>query len=145
MKSRTVFFLTMFVAWAAIAIAQTPEGPPDHRARRSSGTKEQSPFENPPRAKDEAEAKVLKAMEEIQQTQGWRLNVPMSDGRLLRLMAEAIDAKSVIEIGTSNGISSIWIAMAVRRPAESSSRTKSIPRLPHWLVRTLPRPALLTS
>jgi predicted O-methyltransferase YrrM len=115
MKSRTVFFLTMFVAWAAIAIAQTPEGPPDHRARRSSGTKEQSLFENPPRAKDEAEAKVLKAMEEIQQTQGWRLNVPMSDGRLLRLIAETIDAKSVIEIGTSNGISSIWIAMALKK------------------------------
>jgi len=77
--------------------------------------RERSPFENPPRAKDEAEGKVLKALEEIWKTQRHRMNVPDSDGRLLRLMAEAIDAKSVVEIGTSNGISSIWIALALKK------------------------------
>jgi predicted O-methyltransferase YrrM len=77
--------------------------------------REQSRFENPPRAKDEAEAKILKTLEEIQKTQGHRMNVPDVDGRLLRMMAEAIDANSVVEIGTSNGISAIWISLALKK------------------------------
>jgi predicted O-methyltransferase YrrM len=43
------------------------------------------------------------------------MNVPRRDGRLLRLLAESIDAKRVVEIGTSNGYSSIWIALALER------------------------------
>jgi caffeoyl-CoA O-methyltransferase len=97
--------LTLF---CAAAFGQQPSGAPDRRGQQAS-------FDNPVRAKDEAEAKILKAMEEIQKAQGYKLNVPESDGRLLRLMAEAIDAKSVVEIGTSNGISAIWIALALKK------------------------------
>jgi predicted O-methyltransferase YrrM len=43
------------------------------------------------------------------------LNVPTTDGRLLRLLAETIGAKSVVEFGTSNGISAIWIGLALRK------------------------------
>jgi predicted O-methyltransferase YrrM len=75
----------------------------------------QLPLDSPPRAKDRTEAKVLKTLEKIERTQGWRLNVPTADGRLLRLMAEAIAAKRVVEVGTSNGVSAIWIALALKK------------------------------
>ena len=42
------------------------------------------------------------------------MNVPEEDGRLLRLLTETVDAKNVVEIGTSNGYSGIWFALALR-------------------------------
>ncbi len=42
-------------------------------------------------------------------------NVPEADGRMLRLLAEAIDARQVVEIGTSTGISGLWFSMALER------------------------------
>jgi caffeoyl-CoA O-methyltransferase len=65
--------------------------------------------------KDDTEKKALKAIADVSREQGWRLNVPAQDGRMLRLLAEGIGAKTVVEIGTSNGISSIWLAMALRK------------------------------
>lgn len=65
--------------------------------------------------KDDNEAKILRLFKEIDQKQGRMLNVPETDGRLLRLLTEAIDAKKVVEIGTSNGISGIWIGMALEK------------------------------
>ena len=41
-------------------------------------------------------------------------NVSPEDGRLLRLLTEATDAKQVVEIGTSNGYSGIWFCLALR-------------------------------
>ena len=41
-------------------------------------------------------------------------NVSPEDGRLLRLLAEATNAKHVVEIGTSNGYSGIWLWLALR-------------------------------
>jgi predicted O-methyltransferase YrrM len=43
------------------------------------------------------------------------MNVPVEDGRLLRLLTETIDAKNVVEIGTSNGYSAIWLCLGLRR------------------------------
>lgn len=42
------------------------------------------------------------------------MNVPQEDGRLLRLLVEATGAKHVVEIGTSNGYSGIWMLLALR-------------------------------
>jgi len=116
MKTWFGLLVTAFAALAMAALAQPPDGPPpEHWGRRPFGMGRQSSFENPPRAKDKDEEKILKTLEEIQKSQGRRMNVPEPDGRLLRLMAEAIDAKSVVEIGTSNGVSSIWIALALKK------------------------------
>ena len=41
-------------------------------------------------------------------------NVPPEDGRLLRLLTEAVGAKHVVEIGTSNGYSAMWICLALQ-------------------------------
>jgi predicted O-methyltransferase YrrM len=65
--------------------------------------------------KDDVEKKTFKLLEEINRKQGRMLNVPAQDGRMLRLLAEATGAKTVVEIGTSNGISGIWLGMALRK------------------------------
>jgi predicted O-methyltransferase YrrM len=72
-------------------------------------------FEASTRPKDDAERKTLKALDEIAQKQGRMMNVPMQDGRLLRLLAETIGAKTVVEFGTSNGVSAIWLSLALRK------------------------------
>jgi len=63
----------------------------------------------------EAEKKILAVLDEM-----WRnerdgmLNAPPADGRLLRVLTESTGAKYVVEIGTSNGYSSIWLGLALR-------------------------------
>jgi predicted O-methyltransferase YrrM len=42
------------------------------------------------------------------------MNVSEEDGRLLRLLVESLGAKHVVEIGTSNGYSGIWLCLALR-------------------------------
>ncbi len=41
-------------------------------------------------------------------------NVPVEDGRLLRVLAETMGAKHVVEIGTSNGFSALWLCLALK-------------------------------
>lgn len=72
-------------------------------------------FENETRPKDDGERKILQGINDIVQKQGRRLNVPTADGRLLRLLAESIGAKQIVEFGTSNGISAIWMSLALRK------------------------------
>jgi len=43
------------------------------------------------------------------------LNVPPDHGRFLQLMTELSGAKRVLEVGTSNGYSGLWIARGLRR------------------------------
>jgi predicted O-methyltransferase YrrM len=45
---------------------------------------------------------------------GGMMNVPIEDGRLLRVLTEAVNAKHVVEIGTSNGYSGIWFCLALQ-------------------------------
>ena len=42
------------------------------------------------------------------------MNVPRDHGRFLQLMTELKEAKRVLEIGTSNGYSSLWIGKGLR-------------------------------
>jgi len=61
------------------------------------------------------EMKILSVLEEILHDKySVMLSVPPEDGRVLRLLAEATDAKKVVEIGTSNGYASIWFCLALR-------------------------------
>ncbi|MCL4201824.1 MAG: O-methyltransferase [Pirellulaceae bacterium] len=118
----TVLFVVMVGSLSA-----QPPGPPGGRGGRGGpppggpgfgpgpGAGGQIAFESSTQPKDEDEAKILKAIEDILQKQGRRMNVPAADGRLLRTLAESLDAKQVVEIGTSNGISAIWMAMALRK------------------------------
>jgi len=64
---------------------------------------------------DKAEETVLKVLEDmyLNQRRGM-MNVPTDDGRFLRTLIEAMDAKHVVEIGTSNGYSGIWLCLGLR-------------------------------
>ncbi len=68
-----------------------------------------------PTAKNDEEGGILGVLEDMAESQGRGMhNVPREDGRLLRLLTEATDAKHVVEIGTSNGYSGIWFCLALR-------------------------------
>jgi caffeoyl-CoA O-methyltransferase len=50
----------------------------------------------------------------LENQQQGMMNVPPEDGRLLRVLAEAIGAGHVVEIGTSNGYSGLWFCLALQ-------------------------------
>jgi caffeoyl-CoA O-methyltransferase len=69
----------------------------------------------PPVPMNEQEQKILSVLEDMNRNQsGGMMNVPTVDGRILRLLTEATNAKNVVEIGTSNGYSGIWFCLAMR-------------------------------
>lgn len=66
----------------------------------------------PTLAKSDAEKRVYDTLREAQLTGATYLNVSASDGRILRLLAESSGAKSIVEIGTSTGLSGLWLSLA---------------------------------
>lgn len=121
LTSTIVFTLTDRVANPAIA--QTPpqrERPDSFQPGRpgrpgfDQRVSVDREFEKPPLAKDETEQKILDVLNDLRQNQSrGNMNVPENDGRLLRMLAESLDAKRVVELGTSNGYSGIWISLAL--------------------------------
>ncbi len=71
-------------------------------------------LEKPPVPKNENEKMILGILDDILATQRY-LNVPPQDGRLLRILTESMNARSVVEIGTSTGYSGIWFGMALQK------------------------------
>lgn len=66
-------------------------------------------------AKTEAEKKILPVLAEMNRSQrGGMMNVPEDDGRLFRLLTESLGAKTIVEIGTSNGFSGLWFCLGLR-------------------------------
>jgi caffeoyl-CoA O-methyltransferase len=82
--------------------------------RGRGGGQSDSELERLPVPKDDNEKKILGILDEILETQRYR-NVPPQDGRFLRIMAESMNAKNVVEIGTSTGFSGIWFGMALQK------------------------------
>ena len=73
-----------------------------------------SELEKPPVPMDDNEKKILGILDDIRANQSYR-NVPPQDGRFLRITTESMNAKNVIEIGTSTGYSGIWFGMALQK------------------------------
>lgn len=67
----------------------------------------------PPVAKTEQEKRILATLNEAAKAGELYLNVPAADGKMLRLLTEAANAKNVVEIGTSTGMSGLWLCMAL--------------------------------
>jgi caffeoyl-CoA O-methyltransferase len=85
------------------------QGPPMYDRGGVSST------ENSPMPKTEQENKILSILDDMEKNQSrGMMNVPIEDGRLLRLLTEAVNAKHVVEIGTSNGYSGIWLCLALQ-------------------------------
>jgi len=93
-----------------LALAQPGPGP-GGRGRFRGGRPQVSTLA--PLPKDEAEKKILDVLETMQR-QGLGMSVPRDDGRLLRILAESINAKSVVELGTFHGYSGIWFCLGLR-------------------------------
>ena len=63
--------------------------------------------------KDDGEKRALAALGEMAKGK-WYLNITRREGRVLRQLTEAMGAETVVEIGTSSGYSTIWLALAAR-------------------------------
>jgi caffeoyl-CoA O-methyltransferase len=86
------------------AIAQRPSAP------------DVPTIESPLQAQSDAEARILRVLDDLDKNERkGMMNVPLEDGRLLRLLTESVGAKHVVEIGTSNGYSAIWFCLALRK------------------------------
>jgi len=87
-------------------------------AQRSSrgrgGQQSGSEIEKPSVPKDDNEKKILVILDDIRANQSYR-NVPPQDGRFLRITTQAMNAKNVVEIGTSTGYSGIWFGLALQK------------------------------
>ena len=84
--------------------------------RPMTGRTDSSSIESSPLPKSEAEKKILSVLDDMDKNQRrGMMNVPIEDGRLLRLLTETTGAKHVVEIGTSNGYSGIWFCLALRK------------------------------
>lgn len=65
---------------------------------------------------NDTEKSILAVLDDLDRNQRrGNMNVPVEDGRLLRLLTESLGAKQVVEIGTSNGYSGIWICLGLKK------------------------------
>lgn len=87
------------------------QGPGDGLLLASSGGRTES---KTPLPRSAEERKILDVLDDMDRSQRYMENVPQEDGRLLRLLTEAIGARHVVEIGTSSGYSGLWLCLALR-------------------------------
>jgi caffeoyl-CoA O-methyltransferase len=93
----------------SLTAQQRPEG------RGRWGWRMSAPAEQPPMPANKEEKKILSVLDDMDRNQRrGMMNVPIEDGRLLRLLTEAVNAKHAVEIGTSNGYSGIWLCLALQ-------------------------------
>jgi caffeoyl-CoA O-methyltransferase len=110
MKTTSALLMLWTLAVSALILQAQP--PPGDRFRRPGGPSE---FASTPLAKDDAEQKILSVLDDMNKNSArGTMSVPREDGRLLRLLAESIGAKHVVELGTSHGYSGIWFCLALR-------------------------------
>jgi hypothetical protein len=83
--------LAIVVLGMMLSTAQAQRGP-----RGMANSQSDAQLEKAPVPKDDNEAKILGILGSIRATQSYR-NVPPQDGRLLRLLAETMNAKNIIE------------------------------------------------
>lgn len=94
-----------------------PVGPPPRRPAGPAGrgaVASASSLQGQPLPKDDQEKRILDALRAMRGGPRYA-NVSPTDGRLLRLLAEAAGAKRIVEIGTSTGESATWLALALRK------------------------------
>ena len=106
--------IAVVLAGAANLIAQERRMGRQGRGRSIRGRND-TLLESSPLPKTEEEKKILGVLEDMYENQqAGMMNVPPEDGRLLRLLVETSNAKHVVEIGTSNGYSGLWMLLALR-------------------------------
>jgi len=111
--------LVILAAVLILAAVESLTAQPGTRGRDSGGRRggrgSSAAPQQPPVPVNEEEKKILSILDDMDRNQRrGMMNVPMEDGRILRLLTEAVGAKHVVEIGTSNGYSGIWFCLALR-------------------------------
>jgi predicted O-methyltransferase YrrM len=106
-KRRSLLAACALVGLAVIA-GRVGFSPPLHRAMANKRAEE----ELSPDAK--AEARIFGVLDELYNEPNGMWNVTPEDGRLLRVLAETMGAKRVVEVGTCIGYSGIWFCLALR-------------------------------
>jgi len=116
MLKKIIFVILAVVLILAVVDSLTAQPGPrsrdfgGRRGRGFSAAPQQSPL-----PVNEEEKKILSVLDDMDRNQRrGMMNVPIEDGRVLRLLTEAAGAKHVVEIGTSNGYSGIWFCLALR-------------------------------
>lgn len=66
-----------------------------------------------PRAAPTHEQKIMNILNDLYNEEYPLTNVPPEDGKLLRILAQSTRAKKIVEIGTANGCSALWFAIAL--------------------------------
>jgi len=112
MRSIVLSVAALAIVSFAVNTAST-QAPRDRSKRPGFNYGGAPPIDRPPVAKDDKEKQALAALDEM--TKGkWYLNITTREGRVLRQLVETRGAKRVVEIGTSSGYSTIWLALGVR-------------------------------
>ncbi len=70
--------------------------------------------DSPPLAATPDEKRVLEVLADVYRNHRY-LSVPEEDGRLLRVLAESIGARQIVELGTSTGYSGLWLLLGLMR------------------------------
>ena len=107
MKSLTIAVIALFVLTCLYG-ASTGGTSPD----AAPGILQDA--EKPDALTKEAEKRIRDVLDELDGSRRGNMNVPEEDGKLLYMLARSLNAKHVVEVGTSNGYSGIWMAMALR-------------------------------
>lgn len=102
---RTVRWLIVLAVAGAVLVSAQRRGP----WRRAASA------ESRPLPKDDAEKRILDVMEAAEREGRLFASVPVSDGRMLRLLTEAVGARHVVEVGTSTGYSGLWFCLALQK------------------------------
>ncbi|VGO20912.1 O-methyltransferase [Pontiella sulfatireligans] len=102
-------FLLLFLASSVVAAQaqrRQPRGPAIDKSALQAKT---IPY-------TEVEKRIMKVLDDLDANhRRGNMNVPVEDGRLLRLLAESMNARHIVEIGTSNGYSGLWFLMALQK------------------------------
>lgn len=117
LKKMVFVILVTVLVLAAVEslIAQPPGRGFGGRRGRGPGMGVSAVQGQPPLPVNEEEEKILGVLEDMDPARSrGMMNVPREDGRILRMLTEAVGAKHVVEIGTSNGYSGIWFCLALR-------------------------------
>jgi len=77
---------------------------------------------------DEKTYTVLQRLEKFGKTHEDYWNIPPETGQFLHLLALAMRAKRILEIGTSNGYSTIWLADALRTTGGKLIALETVPK-----------------
>ncbi len=115
-KLVTIILAVVVTMSGWVASGQESGGPPRRRGGPGGGGPGGGAglFSSSLLPKSDREKSVLAVLEDMDRNQRrGSMSVPMDDGRILRVLAEATGAKSVVEIGTSIGYSAIWFCLAL--------------------------------